>query len=83
MFCVSTSPLINMPASNPGSRREVTKPVDPLGKDALFVIVLLALAALLAVLWFADPAHQPLGGSRVDWPAAPTSAAPDKSAPAR
>jgi len=50
--------------------RDEPKPPDPLGKDALFVVVLVILAVLVAILWFADPAHQSSGDSRVDWPAA-------------
>ena len=37
-------------------------------KDWLIVAVLLGLAALVTYLWFADPAHQWPGHSRVDWP---------------
>jgi len=33
------------------------------------VVVLVILAAVAAILWFADPAHQWPGNSRVDWPA--------------
>jgi len=32
------------------------------------VAVLILLAVLTAVLWFADPAHRPSGGSRIGWP---------------
>ena len=44
-------------------------------KDWLIVAVLAGLAALVAVLWFADPAHRWYGSSRVDWPA-PSAAKP-------
>jgi hypothetical protein len=40
------------------------------GKDILVAVVLLGLALLTAILWFADPAHQATGGSRVGWPPA-------------
>ena len=52
------------------SYRDGSKRPDPLGQDRFFVVVLLALAALIAILWFADPTHQPQGESRVDWPVA-------------
>jgi predicted secreted protein len=42
----------------------------PLGKDIRVLIVLIVLAALMAVLWFADPSHQPNGESRAEWPVA-------------
>ena len=59
-----------MQTDDPVSLRGVSKPPGLLGKDAGFVVVLILLAALVAVLWFADPAHQPQGESRVDWPTA-------------
>lgn len=51
-------------------------PRAPGRRDVVFVIVLLGLLALAAVLWFADPAHQPTGKSRVDWPVPATPAKP-------
>ena len=68
--CGSTSRLIAMKTNELPPPREVPKPPDALGKDAGFVVVLVILAALVAILWFADPAHQQAGASRVDWPAA-------------
>ena len=50
-------------------------PPAPRGKDITIVVILLLLAALGAILWFADPAHQWPGKSRVDWPP-PASAKP-------
>jgi len=44
-------------------------PTAPNGKSVMLVLVLLGLALLVAILWFADPAHQWPGRSRVDWPA--------------
>ena len=52
--------------------RKEPKPPDPLGRDALFFVVLIFLAILIAVLWFADPSHQPQGESRAEWPKAPS-----------
>jgi hypothetical protein len=43
-------------------------PPAPPGKDVLIGVVLLLLAVLAVILWFADPAHQWHGKSRVDWP---------------
>lgn len=43
-------------------------PPAPRGKDVTIVVILLILAVLAAILWFADPAHQWPGKSRVDWP---------------
>ena len=33
-----------------------------------YLVILLALALAAVVLWFADPAHRPTGGSRIPWP---------------
>jgi hypothetical protein len=47
----------------------------PMSRSQLmFLTVLVLLAVLGVLLWFNDPAHQPSGRSRVDWP----SAAPAK-----
>jgi hypothetical protein len=51
----------NFPFSRPPPARR--------GKNIAIVVALLGLAALAVLLWFADPAHQWYGGSRVDWPA--------------
>jgi hypothetical protein len=32
-------------------------------------VALLALVVAAVMLWFADPSHQPTGGSRILWPA--------------
>jgi hypothetical protein len=60
-----------MTTNEPPAPRVVPQPPETLRKDWLFVVVLSALAALIAILWFADPTHQPQGESRVDWPVAP------------
>ena len=33
----------------------------------IFLAVLLGLAVLSALIWFADPAHRQAGPSRIDW----------------
>jgi hypothetical protein len=45
-------------------------PPEPRRKDFTILVVLLILGVLTAILWFADPAHQWPGRSRVDWPPA-------------
>ena len=57
-----------MPAHNLASKPDLPKLPKPLGKDALYLVLLLTLAALTAFLWYADPSHLPQGKSRVDWP---------------
>ena len=54
-----TEPFPLRPPPAPGPRR----------KDYTIVVVLVILAAVAAILWFADPAHQCPGNSRVDCPA--------------
>ena len=57
-------------------RRVTPKLPAPLGKSACYAVVLVFLATLVAVLWFADPAHRPAGESRVDWPPPAKTAKP-------
>jgi hypothetical protein len=57
-------------------RREAPKLPAPLGKSAWYAVVLIVLAVLVTVLWFADPAHRPAGESRVDWPPPAKTAKP-------
>jgi hypothetical protein len=45
-------------------------PLKPIGKDKLFMAVLLILAAMAFYYWLVDPSHQRDGKSRVDWPPA-------------
>ena len=54
---------MTIPTAKKGPRRPARR-----RKDWVIVAVLLGLAALVAYLWFADPAHQWPGRSRVDWP---------------
>jgi len=42
----------------------------PLGKDRLALSVLIILAVLAVILWFADPSHRTSGESRGEWPVA-------------
>ena len=43
----------------------------PMPADQWIAMALLVLLAVLAVvLWFADPSHRPDGRSRIDWPVA-------------
>ena len=35
-----------------------------------FMIVLVLLATVAAIFWFADPGHWPNGPSRINWPPA-------------
>jgi hypothetical protein len=47
------------------------KPRPPMPRDQLvFMAVLILLTLLVILLWFADPAHQYSGQSRVGWPPA-------------
>lgn len=57
-----------MESNDPNSLREVPKTRDPLGADAPLVVALIVLVILVAILWFANLAHRPHGGSRVVWP---------------
>ena len=50
---------------SPGSAPQTP---DPLGHDTPFLVILIVLAVVVVVLWFADPSHRPHGQSRVDWP---------------
>ena len=53
------------------------RPPAKRGKDVVFAVVLIVLAALAALAWFADPKHRWPGDSRVGWPAtAPAKAQP-------
>ena len=71
MSCNSTVLWINMKADDHDFREDIgPKAPAPPGKDITVLIVLIILAVLVAVLWFADPAHQPHGESRVEWPPA-------------
>ena len=46
----------------------------PMPRDQVaFMVVLILLSALIVLLWFMDPSHQPSGGSRIPWPPAPTA----------
>lgn len=65
-----------MKANDKDSRRENPKERDPLGHDTPFAILLVILAILLVILWFADPAHQPHGESRGEWPPPQVSTKP-------
>ena len=57
-----------MKAGEKDSGRGNPQERDPLGHDTPFVILLVILAVLVVILWFVDPAHQPHGESRLEWP---------------
>ncbi len=47
--------------------KSVRQPLRP-GKDVLFLIILIALGALVIGLWLADASHHASEKSRVPWP---------------
>ena len=66
--CGSALRALSIPVQEEDSGSDQSKSSDPLGQDIYFVVALIILSALVAVLWFADPAHQPRGESRMGWP---------------